>query len=82
MESRAWWRRALDGWLVIAARFGFVQTLVIVSIVYLLLLGPIGVVANLFGADFLNKKKLHEPGSAWSEADTSKPELERLQQQF
>ena len=34
------WRRLLDGWMAIAGRFGFVQTLVILALFYAVLIGP------------------------------------------
>ena len=35
-------RRLLDGWMVIAGRFGSVQTLMILALTYVLLIGPVG----------------------------------------
>jgi hypothetical protein len=69
-------RRLLDGWLVIVARFGDVQTLVILGIFYALLIGPAAIGARIGRADMLQKRRL-EPGSAWGEADTAGAALER-----
>jgi hypothetical protein len=70
-------RRLLDGWAAIAARFGTVQTLLLMVLFYAILIGPPGLVAALVRRDFLGKRGLRGPGSAWLEADTAKPELER-----
>jgi hypothetical protein len=70
-------RRLLDGWTAIAAHFGEVQTLVIVGFFYTVVVGPISLVARAAGADFLHKRRLHEPGSAWQQSESSKPDLER-----
>ena len=75
-------RRLYDGWMVIAARFAFVQTLVILAIFYGLLIGPWGAGAALLRRDLLDKRRLREPGSAWHEADNLKSDLERAQHQF
>ncbi len=70
------WRRLLNGWLLIVARFGEVQTLVILGIFYALLIGPASLGARVGRADMLQKKPL-EAGSAWGEADTAGADLER-----
>lgn len=76
------WRRLLAGWLEIAARFGEVQTLVLLGIVYVFVIGPFALGARAFGRDFLAKRRLREPGSAWQEADTTPGDLERARHPF
>lgn len=71
------WRRLLAGWMAIAARFGHVQTLVLLVLVYGILVGPIGIGLGVARRDFLGKRGLRSGGSAWRDADTAKPELER-----
>jgi hypothetical protein len=66
----------------IVGRFAFVQTLVILSIFYALLIGPWGAGATLLRRDLLDKRRLRSAGSAWREADTAPPSLERAQHQF
>lgn len=70
-------RRLLDGWGAIVARFGFVQTLVILALFYALLLGPVGLGMRLARRDLLHKRGLRSEGTAWSDADSAKPDLER-----
>ena len=81
-ERRASWRRLYTGWLEIAARFGEVQTLIVLAIVYTLVLGPVAVALFVLRRDLLHKRKLHLPGSAWSEADTASADLERARRLF
>lgn len=76
------WRRLRDAWLMIAAHFGEVQTLVLLGLIYGLVIGPASLLSRLFGADFLSKRGLRQPGSAWREAESRPPELENLQQPF
>ncbi len=71
------WRRLLNGWAAIAARFGFVQTLVILGLFYTFLIGPVGAGAAIARRDLLGKRGLREAGTAWRDADTAKPDLER-----
>jgi hypothetical protein len=49
------------GWAAITARFGFVQTLG----------------ATLARRDLLDKRRFRSGGTAWQEADSAKPDLER-----
>jgi hypothetical protein len=77
MERLPVHKRLFRGWMVITARFGFVQTLVILSFFYLFLIGPVALGSALGRADFLHKRGLREGGSAWRPADSAKPDLER-----
>ena len=76
-------RRLQQGWLELAAHFGEVQTLLIVCVVYLFVIGPTALIAALAGRDLLAKRGLEGPGSAWNEADSvSSPDLERAKRLF
>jgi hypothetical protein len=70
-------RRLFGGWMVITGRFGFCQTLVILAFFYGLLIGPVALLSALARRDFLGKRGLRAEGSAWLEADSAKPDLER-----
>jgi hypothetical protein len=54
------WPRALKypyiAWMTIAFALGFVMSHVILTLFFFLLVTPIGLVARLFGKDFLNRK--------------------------
>jgi len=76
-------RKLYLGWLEIAARFGEVQTLIIVSLVYGLVIGPMATAISIGRGDLLHKRDLYADGSAWSEADsTSNPDVERAKRLF
>jgi hypothetical protein len=70
-------RRLLNGWMAIAGRFASVQTLMILVMTYVLLIGPVGLVLAIGRNDPLGKRGLRAAGSAWLDADTAKPDLER-----
>jgi hypothetical protein len=74
-------RRLLNGWMAIAGRFGFVQTLMILALTYAIVIGPVGLGIGLFRGDLLVKRGLGDKGSAWSDADTAQPDLERAKTQ-
>jgi hypothetical protein len=76
------WRRLLDGWLVIAAHFGEVQTLVVLGIVYAFVIGPASLISRAVGSDFLSKRGLGESGSVWNDPDSRPPRLENVKQPF
>ena len=77
VQAPAGWRRLLAGWMAITARFGFTQTLVILSLFYALLLGPVALVFGLIRRDLLERRGLRAGGSAWHDADSAAPGLER-----
>ncbi len=70
-------RRLVNGWMVIAGRFGSVQTLMILAMTYVLLIGPVGLALAIGRSDPLAKRGLKAVESAWLDADTAKPDLER-----
>ena len=71
------WKRLLNGWMAIAGRFGFVQTLLLLVLFYVCLIGPVWTVTAIARRDFLKKRGLRAEGSAWGDADTAEPDLER-----
>jgi hypothetical protein len=76
-------RRLQQGWLELAAHFGEVQTLLIVCVVYLFVIGPTALIAALAGRDLLGKRGFEGSASAWNDADSvSSPDLERAKRLF
>ena len=76
-------RRLYLGWLELAAHFGEVQTLLIVCVVYVFVLGPMAVLAKIARQDLLAKRGFAAAASAWSDADSvSNPDLERAKRLF
>jgi len=85
------WRRLYEGWMEVAIRFGEVQTLIVVTLVYASVVGPMATAAGVARRDLLDKRSFRsagrggpeKPGSAWREADTVKaPDLERAHRLF
>jgi len=63
--------------MAIAARFGGVQTLLILVLFYLILIGPISIISAIGRSDQLDKRTLWRKESAWRESDSSGNDLER-----
>jgi hypothetical protein len=80
MEPMPVHRRLLNGWMSIVARFGFVQTLVILSIFYAILIGPVALFGAITRRDLLDKRGLRDVGSAWQQAENASTDLERAKQ--
>ncbi len=70
-------RRLIGGWQSVAGRFGSVQTLVILALFYVVLIGPVTLVTAVFRRDLLGKRGLWRDGTAWGNADSAAPDLER-----
>ncbi len=76
---KPFYRRLYEGWLTIAGHFGEVQTLVVIGISYIVVIGPVALIMGR--KDLLHKRAL-APGSAWTDADTSAPDLDRAKRMF
>jgi hypothetical protein len=76
-DSVSFWKKLGNGWMAITARFGFTQTLVILAFFYAVLVGPVALFMTLTRRDYLGRRGLGAGGSAWREADSAKPDLER-----
>jgi len=70
-----------QGWNEFARGFASIQNMVILSLVYILLLGPIWLLVRLFKKDLLASKTL-KANSFWIEREGETPELERFYRQF
>jgi len=79
-HSKPFYRRLYEGWLVIAGHFGEVQTTVILFLSYVFAIGPVALVMGR--KDLLHKKQLGAGATAWNDADTTRPDLERAKRLF
>jgi len=73
-------RRLQNGWMAIVARFGFVQTLVILALSYVLLIGPVALLGALSRRDLLDKRTPRGGGSAWNDSESGHADFERAKQ--
>ena len=73
--------RLYQGWMAIAGRFGGIQTVVLLAFFYFFLMGPISAFSRLSGADYLDKRQLDRGRTAWHDAESSPPDLERAKLQ-
>ena len=53
-------------WMALAVDLGFIMTRVILSILYYLVITPIGLLAKLFGKDFLDRKIEKDKNTYWN----------------
>jgi hypothetical protein len=63
--------------MVIAARFGSVQTLMLLVIFYVFLIGPISIIQVIGRRDQLDKRALRTRDSAWHQSESGGTDLER-----
>ena len=76
-EPTPLWRTLLNGWMVIAARFGSIQTLLILALFYVTLIGPVSILQSIARSDHLDKRTLWRKETAWQESDSGGNDLER-----
>jgi len=68
-------------WMTFAAILGWVMTRVILSLVFYLIITPIGLFTRLLGEDFLALKKI-ESDSYWNYRDSSEELNQNYEKQF
>ena len=73
--------RLKQGWMAIVGRFGHIQTMVMLVFFYVLLVGPAASISRLGRRDYLEKRQLDPAQSAWHNADSAPPDLERAKLQ-
>lgn len=70
------------GWMTLAVVLGFFMTRIILSILYYLIITPIGLTAKLFGKDFLDRKIEKEKKSYWHYRERKPYEKIETERQF
>ena len=68
-------------WMIFAAILGWVMTRVILSVVFYLIITPIGLITKLIGEDFLSLRKV-ESDSYWNFRDSSEELNQNYEKQF
>ena len=68
-------------WMIFAAILGWIMTRVILSLVFYLILTPIGLITRLLGEDFLKLKKV-DSESYWNSRDTNYESNQDYEKQF
>jgi Saxitoxin biosynthesis operon protein SxtJ len=80
------WPRALKYpyivWMTMAFALGFVMSQVILTLFFFLLVTPIGLVARLFGKDFLNRKRNPQATTYWIPREAKTKTSASYEQQF
>lgn len=74
-------RRLWGLWKAFAHRLGQVQTTIILSVVYLIAIGPISLISRVLGRDLLAQRR-HERPSYWVALPEVTSTLERARKQF
>jgi hypothetical protein len=80
MKSRS--HKILHGWKKFARRVGRIQTIILVTLFYFLILAPIGALFRLFGWDPLLTRAVNSKNmSNWKEVTDKSPDFESLKRQ-
>ena len=69
-------------WMTLAMLLGWLMTRIILSVLFYLVFTPIGLLARLFGKDFLNSNSNRNADSHWILKGTAKPERSNYERQF
>ena len=69
-------------WMTFAVILGWFMTRVILSLLFYVIITPIGVVLRIFGKDFLELKKQAVQGSYWNQRDSNLEKNQNYEKQF
>lgn len=69
-------------WMAFAVILGFIMTRVILSILFYIVITPIGFVARIFGKDFLDEKIDKTKSSYWNYREKKEYDKTSTEQQF
>ena len=69
-------------WMVFAVVLGWFMTRVILSLLFYVIITPIGLVLRIFGKDFLELKKQAVQGSYWNQRDRNFEKNQNYEKQF
>ena len=69
-------------WMTFAVVLGWFMTRVILSLLFYVIITPIGLVLRIFGKDFLDLKKQAVQGSYWNQRDSNLEKNQNYEKQF
>ena len=69
-------------WMTFAVILGWFMTRLILSLLFYVIITPIGVVLRIFGKDFLEIKKESVQGSYWNQRDSNIEKNQNYEKQF
>jgi hypothetical protein len=69
-------------WLLFSRKVGQVNTIILLSLVYLFVIGIMAIIVKLLGKDLLQKKMNSKQTSYWRDRNSSEQTLERHKFQF
>lgn len=74
--------RIKDVWLLFARTLGRISTVILLTLIYLLVIGPMALIAKILRKDLLQKKIFSTKTSYWCNRVSSEPTIERHKFQF
>lgn len=74
--------RMKEGWFLFARMLSRVSTIILLTLIYVLVIGPMALDAKIFGKDLLQKKNLSAKTSYWRDRVSSESTIERHKFQF
>ena len=69
-------------WMTFAVVLGWFMTRLILSLLFYVIITPIGLVLRIFGKDFLELKKQAVQGSYWNQRDSNLEKNQNYEKQF
>lgn len=73
---------AYRGWMAFARFLGIVNTTILLTLVYFLLIGPLSLIMRAFRSDLLDKRWKAPDGSLWRKKAPLRHDLDEARHQF
>ncbi len=73
--------RIYKGWMAFARALAFVNTRILLTLFFIIVIGPIALVLKVFRNDFLDRK-FRSSGTYWKTRDPQEHTLEHAMRQF
>ena len=74
--------RIKDGWMYFARTLGRVNTIILLTLVYVVIIGPMALLVKILRKDLLQKKMNSTLTSYWRGRASNEPTIERHKYQF
>lgn len=75
-------KKIWSGIKAFSKKVAYVQSLIILTLFYFLVIGPFSIVLRFFGKDLLNKRWKDKKSSFWMKKEESEVNLENARRQF
>ena len=79
---KSFFKKIKNGWMLFAQKLARINTVILLTIIYVMIVGPMALIAKMFRLDPLQRKRDTDKKSYWLNRISSEPTIERHKFQF